>query len=363
MAFVKAPLHAFSRAALGFSGEKSLQLDVRSSSRDTLSRLPNIFLGECTKRFSGYVLPSDMRFSPPDRLQTLLRPCWDLSGKLFKGRRYHVRSNRIQDGVFSRQLVLCCSLEAAEGQSSNDGERGQMTYSGTIIESTECEYSAYKEDPVALGNNVETATFGMGCFWSPDALYGAVPGVVRTRVGYSGGSSRNPSYEDMGNHTECVQIEYDPGVVSFGDILKVFWKNHDPTTRGFVSQQYASLVLVHTSEQLQLVKADIERLQNLTPKKIRTRVEVAKKFFLAEGYHQKFSLRNHPDLLPILFPNGIEWRTYIDSPMTSRINGLLASANGKVSLDGVNAIFGEFNVPLSAQEYIMDVILKRKRML
>ena len=81
----------------------------------------------------------------------------------------------------------------------------------------------------AAPSNIETATFALGCFWSPDARFGVVPGVVRTRVGYAGGNTQNPSYHDLGGHTESIQIDYDPTQTSYKTMLELFWANHTPT--------------------------------------------------------------------------------------------------------------------------------------
>ncbi|MFB6190699.1 MAG: peptide-methionine (S)-S-oxide reductase, partial [Candidatus Nanohaloarchaea archaeon] len=74
---------------------------------------------------------------------------------------------------------------------------------------------------------LEKAAFGMGCFWGPDALFGSLEGVVRTRVGYAGGEKKDPTYKDLGNHTETVLVEYDPERIGYEDLLDVFWENHD----------------------------------------------------------------------------------------------------------------------------------------
>ena len=75
------------------------------------------------------------------------------------------------------------------------------------------------------------ATFGMGCFWGVESLFGATKGVIRTRVGFTGGNKDSPVYKNLGDHTEAVELDYDPNVVSYEDLLNIFWSNHDPSAR------------------------------------------------------------------------------------------------------------------------------------
>src|SRR4051812_14157562 len=76
-----------------------------------------------------------------------------------------------------------------------------------------------------------TATFAMGCFWSPDARFGSTPGVVRTRVGYTGGELPDPTYAKLGDHTETIQLDYDPARISYEELLQIFWTGHNPVKR------------------------------------------------------------------------------------------------------------------------------------
>ena len=74
----------------------------------------------------------------------------------------------------------------------------------------------------------ETALFGMGCFWGPESRFGSLPGVNRTRVGFAGGTTKNPTYRKMGDHTETVEVDYDSSIISYETLLKEFWRNHYP---------------------------------------------------------------------------------------------------------------------------------------
>jgi peptide-methionine (S)-S-oxide reductase len=143
---------------------------------------------------------------------------------------------------------------------------------------------------------MEKATFGAGCFWGVEAAFRQIKGVVSTAVGYLGGHFANPTYEDVcsGNtgHAEVVQVEYDPAQVSYDDLLKVFWENHDPTTLNRqgpdVGAQYRSAIFFHTPEQEAAAKASREKMQAGYKKKIVTEITPASEFYRAEDYHQQY---------------------------------------------------------------------------
>jgi peptide-methionine (S)-S-oxide reductase len=144
----------------------------------------------------------------------------------------------------------------------------------------------------------ELATFGAGCFWGVEADFRQIRGVVATQVGYEGGKTENPTYRDVCSHTtghaEVVQVEYDPARVSYEDLLKVFWENHDPTQLNRqgpdVGDQYRTVIFYHTPEQQAAAQASKERLE--TEKKYRrpivTQIVPAETFYRAEEYHQQY---------------------------------------------------------------------------
>jgi peptide-methionine (S)-S-oxide reductase len=140
----------------------------------------------------------------------------------------------------------------------------------------------------------------MGCFWGAERLFWRVPGVYSTAVGYQGGFTPNPTYEETctgrTGHTEAVQVVYDPAVVSHEDLLKVFWENHDPT-QGMrqgndVGTQYRSAIYTTTDEQLATAIASRDAFQpavtaaRLGP--ITTEIKPAGPFYFAEDYHQQY---------------------------------------------------------------------------
>ena len=151
---------------------------------------------------------------------------------------------------------------------------------------------------------METATFGAGCFWGVEATFRQVPGVVSTAVGYMGGTLASPSYQDVctdkTGHAEVVQITYDPSKTSYGDLLKVFWQNHDPTTLNRqgpdVGTQYRSVIFYHTPEQEAVARASKEGLERAGAfkKPIVTEIVPASAFWRAEEYHQQYLEKRGP---------------------------------------------------------------------
>ncbi len=145
---------------------------------------------------------------------------------------------------------------------------------------------------------MEKATFAAGCFWGVEAEFRQIKGVVSTAVGYEGGTSDNPTYRDVctgrTGHAETVEVEYDPLRVSYEDLLKVFWENHDPTTLNRqgpdVGTQYRSVIFYHNPEQQAAALASKEKLQSSGKyrRPIVTQVVPAAQFFKAEDYHQQY---------------------------------------------------------------------------
>lgn len=143
------------------------------------------------------------------------------------------------------------------------------------------------------------ATFGAGCFWGVESAFAAIPGVVSTAVGYEGGALVNPSYKDVctdqTGHAEVVELDYDPTLVSFEELLEAFFRLHDPTTLNRQGPdwgtQYRSAVFFHSAEQQQQAENKIAHLTaegRFAPRKIVTQVVPAQTFWRAEEYHQRY---------------------------------------------------------------------------
>lgn len=144
----------------------------------------------------------------------------------------------------------------------------------------------------------EKAMFGAGCFWGVEATFREVPGVVNTTVGYAGGHTKNPTYEevctDLTGHAEVVLVEYDPEKVSYEQLLEVFWNCHDPTQLNRqgpdVGTQYRSVIFAFTLEQREAAEASRERLERSGrySRPIVTQILPAPEFYPAEEYHQRY---------------------------------------------------------------------------
>jgi peptide-methionine (S)-S-oxide reductase len=144
----------------------------------------------------------------------------------------------------------------------------------------------------------EKATFGAGCFWGVEATFRQVKGVTEAAAGYAGGKTENPTYEDVctdeTGHAEVVQVEFEPAVVNYRQLLEVFWASHNPTTLNRqgpdVGTQYRSVIFYHTPEQRAAAeesKAELEKSGRF-PRPIVTQIESAPAFYRAEEYHQRY---------------------------------------------------------------------------
>lgn len=148
----------------------------------------------------------------------------------------------------------------------------------------------------------ETATFGSGCFWCTEAIFERVDGVIDAVSGYAGGSEPDPSYElictGTTNYAEVTQITFDPKIVSYQMLLKIFWETHDPTTLNRqgadVGPQYRSVIFYHTQEQKETaerLKAELNKA-GIWDKPIVTQITPESNFYKAESYHQNFYENN-----------------------------------------------------------------------
>lgn len=151
-------------------------------------------------------------------------------------------------------------------------------------------------------NKYETTTFGAGCFWCTEAVFQRLKGVIKVESGYSGGTVPNPTYEAVCSgktgHAEVTQITFDPSIVSFAELLQVFFKTHDPTTLNRqgadVGTQYRSVILYHDDEQKKLaeqLKLELDSAK-IWDDPIVTEISQFKKFYKAEDYHQNYYNNN-----------------------------------------------------------------------
>jgi peptide-methionine (S)-S-oxide reductase len=143
---------------------------------------------------------------------------------------------------------------------------------------------------------LKKATFGAGCFWGVEAAFRQIDGVTATRVGYTGGTLENPTYEDVCSHqtghAEVVEVTYNDDVVSYDELLNVFWRKHDPTQKNRqgwdIGDNYRTVVFVHDEEQRAAAERSKENEQANHRKQIVTQIEPAETFYEAEDYHQQY---------------------------------------------------------------------------
>jgi peptide-methionine (S)-S-oxide reductase len=153
--------------------------------------------------------------------------------------------------------------------------------------------------------NIKTTVFGMGCFWGAEEVFRKVKGVVSTEVGFMGGTIKNPTYGQVcrGNsgHIEVVKIDYDPEIISYDELLDLFWNNHNPTTpnkQGWdVGEQYSSSIFYFDDEQKLIAEKSLEKMQENTDSKIVTIIKKAGSFYPAEEYHQKYFMKKNNSIL------------------------------------------------------------------
>ena len=149
-----------------------------------------------------------------------------------------------------------------------------------------------------INQNIEQATFGAGCFWCVEAVFEQLDGVIDVRSGYTGGTTENPTYEDIckgkTGHAEVIQIDFDPSLISYENLLDIFWKSHDPTTLNRqgadTGTQYRSAIFYHTEKQKETADNSKENVEksDLYFDSIVTEITLLTKFYVAENDHQDY---------------------------------------------------------------------------
>lgn len=175
--------------------------------------------------------------------------------------------------------------------------------------------------------------------------------MIRTRVGYAGGSKDNPTYYNLGDHTETVQIEYNPDQISYQELLDVFWNSHNAATPPY-SVQYKSIIFYHDEEQKRLAlesKAQHEAEQNTI---ILTEILPYARFYLAEDYHQKYYLSNVPDLnkeLTAIYP---DINDFINSTAVARVNGYVG---GNGDTETLRQEIDSYGLSPAAEQRLLEI--------
>jgi peptide-methionine (S)-S-oxide reductase len=185
---------------------------------------------------------------------------------------------------FSFAITFVVALAAACGAGKNEPVKEASTM------------PTVKNESPALSGKTETATLGGGCFWCVEAVYQELEGVLKVESGYAGGHVDNPTYREvcsgLTGHAEVVQVTFDPEIVSFADVLRVFFTVHDPTTLNRqgndVGTQYRSVIYYHSEAQKAAAEAGIKEAQEAWDNPIVTEVTAFEKFYKAEDYHQNY---------------------------------------------------------------------------
>ncbi|XP_023003928.1 peptide methionine sulfoxide reductase A5-like [Cucurbita maxima] len=175
--------------------------------------------------------------------------------------------------------------------------------------------------------SLKTAVFALGSFWRFEAVFGCLDGIVRTTVGYAGGSKLNPEYRSLGDHAESVRVEYDPKLTSFRQLLEVFWSSHD-SRHVFgqgpdVGKQYRSIIFTNGTEESRLAAVSKEKEQlKSRGSAVTTQIQQLGAFYPAEAEHQKFELKRKPFLLQLM--GNLPEEELEMSTLAARMNGYAA---------------------------------------
>ena len=173
-----------------------------------------------------------------------------------------------------------------------------------------------------MSYKTETATAALGCFWGPDAIFGGVDGIVKTRVGYAGGDVDNPQYHDLGTHTETIQLEYDPAQWDFSDVIKRITRSMT-LDRQPQMRQYHNILFYTDSREREIIQSTIDSLSHETDDVI-VRIEPIDTFYTAESYHQKYHFRTKRWAVDAFNQAGYDAEALRESPAAAVINSSLA---------------------------------------
>ena len=171
-------------------------------------------------------------------------------------------------------------------------------------------------------------------------------------MGYAGGQTDAPNYSNIGDHTETVQVDYDPGRITYAELLDVFWKSHQPTNRS-LSRQYMNAVFYHNEEQRQLAVASKGAIEQKIGSTVETKVAPLFSYTMAEDYHQKYVLKRHSDLqneMSRIYPRH---QDFVDSTAVSRLNGY---AGGHGTRDQLSREIESLGLSAGGKKVLTDMV-------
>lgn len=198
------------------------------------------------------------------------------------------------------------------------------------------------------------AYLGMQCFWGSESTFALLPGVLKTRVGYSGGTSPSPTYQNIGDHTEIVEIQFNPELTKFKEIINLFYSKHNFTLPQ--KTQYKSVILYVDEEQKKIALEEMEKAKEKYNKNtiFYTFLQKFEKFYQAEDYHQKYWLRCENDIFKEL---NLSNSQLINSTLATKINGYLGG-NSKEDFNLLNILQKEYKLSDSLIKKIKEIALK-----
>ncbi len=176
-------------------------------------------------------------------------------------------------------------------------------------------------------------------------------------MGYAGGSKDNPTYHSLGKHSETIQIDYDPSVITYEELLDIFWNSHSPVSRS-ISSQYGSVVFYHDEEQRQTAEASKQRQQSESGRQLPTEIVPYTDFWLAEDYHQKYRLRGVKDLVAEFEAIYPDVGDFVDSTAAARVNGYVG---GNGTLEQLEEEIAMLGLSTEGQEKLRETARRRLR--
>jgi len=204
---------------------------------------------------------------------------------------------------------------------------------------------------------IETLTCAMGCFWGTDCKFGAMDGVVRTRVGYAGGTTKEPTYHNLGDHIETIQIDYDPSKLSYEEMLEAFWNGHKPT-RTVWKRQYESALFFHNEHQEKVARETSDKIFLNLGEKVHTEIIPFTKFYLAEMYHQKYHLQGYEELMAEYRSFYPSLGDFVNSTSAARINGFIG---GYGDIPKFEEAFPLLGLSEGKKDFLKDITKRNQR--
>ncbi|PIH00629.1 peptide-methionine (S)-S-oxide reductase [Clostridium combesii] len=202
------------------------------------------------------------------------------------------------------------------------------------------------------GNHIKKAYFSMGCFWSVEALFDSLDGVVKTYVGYTGGNTLFPTYNSIGDHLETLEVYYDSSKIAFENLLTIFEKNHNYIVRPNLLQYYSAIFYNNENEKELCLDWKKNKKEELNTE-VLTRISPIEKFYYAEFYHQKYYVQLEPVIMSNLRSKFSTGNDLISSPLCHKLNAYLA---GYGSLKELNKEIEDFNLSEDAKNRLLSIV-------